>query len=382
MIRGRARAWCRDVVEHVAVTISRTPGRALGFGAAACAASALLTVGVTDAAGRQAEVHGAFDALAARVVQVTTPVRASPYEALGPAQLEAIRSIEGVTGLAWAERHDVAVASPGATAVPSRLWTIRGDLEVLGLEIADGSAAGPTYGLLVGGGGPLADVGGRRFDHALVGGRRIVVDGTVTRSPVIPDLLDTAALVGPDTPLSLRSEGELAVAVRPGWAPVVAPRLATLLAPGRESSVLVRHPPEAGGLRADVLGSVGSLVYVTSAAILALGSAAVMVGTLFRVLAERRLLGLYRAIGGSSAFVVGTLVLEAGVVGASGSAVGTVLGLGVASARALVSGSALSVPWWWVGAGALVGLVTNSLGALVPALLTVREPPLAALRAR
>jgi putative ABC transport system permease protein len=124
------------------------------------------------------------------------------------------------------------------------------------------------------------------------------------------------------------------------------------------------------------------LVWAAAASIVVLGAAAVMVGTLFRVLAERRLLGMYRAIGASASFVIATLALEAGIVGVLGGAVGTVLGLGVAAARVLAAGTALHIPWLWVLLGASTGVVANTLGALVPALLAVREAPLTALRAR
>ena len=59
-----------------------------------------------------------------------------------------------------------------------------------------------------------------------------------------------------------------------------------------------------------------------------------------------------------------------------------VVGLGAASARALIQGTALAVPWVLVGAGVIAGLLTNALGALLPAISTVREQPLRALRSR
>gem|GEM_PF-4770305 len=369
----------RDAVAHAWLTLRRTPGRAAAFGLAAFLASGLLAVGVTDAASRQSEVGDTFDALAARRVQVTTPVRGGPYRDLTREHLRAIAAIPGATGVAWASWDHVVLGTEDGVEA-SRLWTVDGDLAVLGLRTEGRSGFRPSRGLLAGGAGPLAAT--PRFGHAVVDGRSIVVAGTVTSSPVLGDVLDTAAVVGTGTAPSLAAPGELVVGVRPGWAAHVAPRLAAVLAPGRESSVLVRYPPEADRLRSGVLGSVDSLVYVTSAAILALGAGAVAVGTYLRVVAERRLLGLYRAIGGSARFVVSTLVVEAAVVGVLGSTLGTVVGLGVASGRTLATERVLHVPWLVVAAGLLVGLATNAVGALVPAVVMTRQSPLAAIRSR
>lgn len=370
----------RDVVQHALLTLRRTPGRALAFGMAAFLAAGLLSFGLTDAASRQDGVTGAFDSLAARRVQVTLPLRGSPYQSLDRTQLAAIASLPGVTGIAWGARRDAHVVDADGALTTTRLWTLDGDLSLLGLRTSGTGDAG--RGLLVGGGSPVAEQSEERFYHAVIDGRRVIVGGTFEVSPAIPDLLEAVAVPGAGEPPSMRAEGELVVGVRPGWATEVAPRLATMLAPGREASVLVRYPPEASELRRGVLSSVDSLVLVASAAILALGAGAVMIGMYFRVLSERRLLGLYRAIGASSGFVVATILVEAVIIGSLGSVLGAVVGLGAASARALIQGTALAVPWVLVGAGVIAGLLTNALGALLPAVSTVREQPLRSLRSR
>ena len=99
----------RDVVQHALLTLRRTPGRALAFGMAAFLAAGLLSFGLTDAASRQDGVTGAFDSLAARRVQVTLPLRGSPYQSLDRTQLAAIASLPGVTGIAWGARRDAHV---------------------------------------------------------------------------------------------------------------------------------------------------------------------------------------------------------------------------------------------------------------------------------
>ena len=86
--------------------------------------------------------------------------------------------------------------------------------------------------------------------------------------------------------------------------------------------------------------------------------------------------------GASSAFVVATILVEAVVIGSVGGLLGAVVGLGLCAARALAGDTPLVVPWTLVGIGVLAGLATNALGALLPALSTVREPPPRALRSR
>ncbi len=375
------RSSARDVVEHAVLSVLRTPGRALAFGTAAFVAAALLTLGLTDAASRQADVTGTFDALSAQTVQVTLPLRGSPYTTLTAEQIDAIRQVDGVTGVAWGSSRPTLVRTTTGAVTSLRSWTVDGDLDVLELETS--GRDGPlTKTTLAGGASPVVGPATRRFDHVVVGGRSTMLGGVITGSPVIGALLDAVVSTGDGTPPTLSGEGEIVVRVSSGWAPVVAPRLATLLAPGNETSVLVRYPPDAAGLRSGVLGSVDSLVYVASAAILVLGAGAVMVGTFFRVLSERRLLGLYRAIGGSASFVVLTITVEAAIVGTVGSLLGTTVGLGIAATRSLVDGTVLVVPWLLVGGGVVIGLVTNALGAVIPALRTVRESPLSAIRSR
>ncbi|RMI12787.1 ABC transporter permease [Cellulomonas triticagri] len=367
---------------HTVLSVRRALGRATAYGAAAGVAAVLLTTGLVEAAGRQAHVAERFDHLAARHVQVTTPVRASSSGTLGPEQRAAILSTEGVTGLAWGSWHEATVSGDHVESVRTRVWTLDGDIELLRLGVEPGRGSAPSRALLVGGGLVAGGHDAVRFGHAAVAGRSTVVDGVITASPVVPDLLDAVVVMGDGASPRLGAGGEIVVGVRAGWADVVAPRLAAVLAPGREEAVLVRYTPEAQTLRGDVLGSVASLVLVTSGSVLALGAGAVMVGTFFRVLAERRLLGLYRAIGARSRFVVATLVLEAAAVGLAGSVAGTIVGLGIAGGRALALGTALRVPWTWVLVASALGAVANALAALLPAALTVREPPIVALRAR
>jgi len=358
-----------------------TPGRSVAFSVSAFVAALIFTVGLTSSASRQEAVSGEFDNLAARRVQVTTPLRGSPYQALSQAQISMLRDIPGVEGVAWASRQVIRVDANSVTPETTRLWVLNGDLTVLGIE-AEGRAPFATRGALIGGNSPMARAGARRFGHVRLSDTELIVSAVVVRSPAIPDLLETVAILGDGNLPDLSSDGEIVLSVAPGWASYVAPRMATLLAPGREYLVLVRYPPEAIMLRENVLGSVSSLVYVLAGVALVLGAGAMMVGTFFRVLSERRLLGLYRAIGASPTFIVATILTEAAILGGVGSTLGTVTGLGAGALIAILTSSSFAIPWVFVGLSVIVGLITNIAAAVVPAAYTVRETPLSAIRSR
>ncbi|GAA4834800.1 hypothetical protein GCM10023221_09540 [Luteimicrobium xylanilyticum] len=371
----------RDALTHVATNITRAWGRSAAFAAAAFLAAGLLAFGVTQASSSQDRITGDFDSLAATRLQVTTPIRGLADPILTRPQMTAIEHIRGVVAVAWVTSRDVSLAADPRTPTSTRLWTVYENPAALGLTL-DNTTSQLTAGLYLGGASDLARAGLPRFSHVFVGGTPVILDGTVTSSPVLPDLLQAALLVRPATEPDLSTSGELVVQVHPGWANYVGDRLATQIAPGNESSVLVAYPPEPANLRDSVTGSVSTLVLLVSAALLVVGALAVTVGTFFRVMAERRLLGLYRAIGASRVFVSGTIVLEAAITGTIGGLTGTLAGVAAAAVWALVSETALSIPGGLLALGVLASLVANTLGSLLPAVKAVREPPLAAIRAR
>lgn len=115
-----------------------------------------------------------------------------------------------------------------------------------------------------------------------------------------------------------------------------------------------------------------------------------IVNTFSILVAQRtRELALFRALGASRAQVLGSVLIEAAVIGLVASTLGIVAGFGLgALLRKLfesAGGSSLpspgsGVPPAAIIAGYIVGLVVTALAALLPALRASRIPPVAAMR--
>ncbi|ROP45887.1 FtsX-like permease family protein [Pseudokineococcus lusitanus] len=115
----------------------------------------------------------------------------------------------------------------------------------------------------------------------------------------------------------------------------------------------------------------------------------VIANTFAVLLAQRtRELALLRCVGASRRQLRRGVLLEALVTGLAASALGTALGIGitavgsavVARTDAPVPVQGLSVPWWAVLTGLLLGTVVTVLAATSPARAATRVAPLAALR--
>lgn len=117
----------------------------------------------------------------------------------------------------------------------------------------------------------------------------------------------------------------------------------------------------------------------------------IIANTFSIIVAQRsRELALLRSLGASRAQIVGSVLLEAAIVGISASIVGLFLGLGIgAGLRSLVTaiGGGGGLPGAEAGlrprtiiVGLSVGTLTTFLSALLPAIRGSRQPPVAALR--
>jgi putative ABC transport system permease protein len=115
-----------------------------------------------------------------------------------------------------------------------------------------------------------------------------------------------------------------------------------------------------------------------------------IVNTFSILVAQRtRELALFRALGASRRQVLGSVLIEAAVIGLVASTVGLLAGFGLAAllrkAFESFGGSNLpspgpGVPIAPIIAGYLVGLVVTAVAALLPALRASRIPPVAAMR--
>jgi putative ABC transport system permease protein len=134
----------------------------------------------------------------------------------------------------------------------------------------------------------------------------------------------------------------------------------------------------------------GFLDVLLGFSLLALGVAGFVIGNTFTILVAQRTreLALLRCVGGSRRQLFGAVLAESAVVGVFASAGGLLLSLLVAYAllalRTAVGTGApvrgLAFTPWTVSIALVVGTVTALAGALRPALLASRVPPVEALR--
>lgn len=104
----------------------------------------------------------------------------------------------------------------------------------------------------------------------------------------------------------------------------------------------------------------------------------------FIVAQRQRQVALLRAVGASRRQVLGSVVLEAVVIGLLASVVGYLLGIGLAVLLSKVfveDGASLTIQPSAVIVGLLVGTVVTVVAALFPAWRASRVPPVAAMRA-
>lgn len=149
-------------------------------------------------------------------------------------------------------------------------------------------------------------------------------------------------------------------------------------------------------LAADTQQTLDSILGIFNTALLVFAGVSLLVGafiinnTFAIIVAQRsRELALLRAVGASRAQVLGSVLLEAFVVGLTASVVGVGLGAGVAMAlRSLLSAFGIELPDTELVfavrtglVGVALGVVVTFLSALLPATKALRVPPVAAMQA-
>jgi len=165
-------------------------------------------------------------------------------------------------------------------------------------------------------------------------------------------------------------------------------RLSSVVPEGAEAltgAVIARENADAATQGLQIVG----ILFTVFAAIALFVGSFIIWNTFTMIVSQRsREIGLLRAIGATRRQVLGSLVTEALVIGAAASALGVVLGAGVALAlRTLMDLVGFSLPSTslqieprtiWVSM--LVGTVVTVVAALVPALRATKVLPVEALR--
>jgi putative ABC transport system permease protein len=151
----------------------------------------------------------------------------------------------------------------------------------------------------------------------------------------------------------------------------------------------VVYPASQGQRMTQMLGNYQIGLNFLSGIALFVGAFLIFNAFSMNVVERTREYGLLRTIGMTRPQVIRQVLVEAGLLGLGGSAVGS--GIGVLLARGLTQAMALllnqdltrvPVQWDLVAFGAVVGIVVAVLAAVVPALQAGRITPLEALRVR
>ena len=120
-------------------------------------------------------------------------------------------------------------------------------------------------------------------------------------------------------------------------------------------------------------------------AITAVAASGIVIANTFTILLtqRRRHIALTRCIGGSRGQVRREVLAEAGLVGAVGSVIGVVVGIGIGFAGAAVTGLDVAgpvIPWLPLVLTGVGGVAFTALAAYAPASRAMRVAPLAALQ--
>ena len=179
------------------------------------------------------------------------------------------------------------------------------------------------------------------------------------------------------------------VAAEPGVSPSqLQERIAAQLPPGVEAITGEQSSDETSATIQRALGFVNIVLLIFASVALFVG--AFLIFNTFSILVAQRSreLALLRALGASRGQVMGSVLLEAVLVGAVASVVGVALGVAVASGlRALAGRFGAALPAGplvvaprTVVVGLAVGVVITALAALLPARKASAVPPVAAMR--
>jgi len=132
---------------------------------------------------------------------------------------------------------------------------------------------------------------------------------------------------------------------------------------------------------ANNIPGLSEFIYVVMGIGLVIGFAVVCLSMYMAVLQRTREIGILKAIGGSSSFILRIILAEAMVLGLGGTVLGILMSFGAWWLIRTLVPSSLSiriVPLWWPIACA-VTLVGAGLGALYPGLSAARHDPIEAL---
>ncbi len=187
-----------------------------------------------------------------------------------------------------------------------------------------------------------------------------------------PDAVDLFGVAGADA---------ITVRYQPGAADTAAPRVRDLATERALTVAPISEVEGAVGAALDRVFGLLDLIALAAVFVAALG----IVNTLSMDVLERvRELGMLRAAGMSRRQAWRSVIVEAGILGAIGAAMGVLAGLGVGLVLVATSGARLDaglvVPWTTIGIVLVTGVVVSMLAAAQPARMAARRGIVAAVR--
>jgi putative ABC transport system permease protein len=317
--------------------------------------------------------------------ELLTSIRPVALDEGAIAELQAVDGVERVSPIALFEvarngvRIDAAAVSGHDLLDDGRLRFVSGEraaaltaLDAGGAAILPQSVAART-GLRIGSTLTLAVGGGRVIDLRVVGIAERTLPGTGGAAVLLgwDDATNAFGVAGADV---------LAVRYAPGRQADTQP---TLERTARQLALEPNPLERVAGAVDDALGRVFGL-FDALALVAVIVAALGIVNTLSASVLERvRELGVLRAAGMTTRQVRRTVVVEAGILGIVGSALGIATGLVAAGALIVLAGSGpliLDPPWVPIGVAALLGIAVSMVAAWYPARLASRLAIVAAVQ--
>lgn len=368
------------------------PRRLLGAGLAMALGVGLFVATVSLGVTAEHQVSGAFDSLRATEVRVvgsrTSSIAWAPDDYSG--------RLSEVAGVITADRlrdlGEVTVSgSPDNLQDPysAHLWAVDdGELATIGVTIRGAPLRATaeeitTPGVLVG-----ARIAERLNVAPLDGIQAIWLDGTphqvwgvIGESGTRPELLDSLVVLYRASGQPKAQTEEIAIKTLPGAGGYVAEAAPLALRPEAPGELTAIAPPDPRLFRASIEGDVRTALVAVAVVAIIVGAMAVTNAMTLNVATRTAEIGVRRAIGARRADIFLGVLVEAGLIGLVGGAIGASAGvLGASVASIMLDWNPVIVPAALIS-GVAGGTALSILSGVAPAWRAGSVEPAEALRA-
>jgi putative ABC transport system permease protein len=220
----------------------------------------------------------------------------------------------------------------------------------------------------------------------IVAGRVVTVVGIITAAPVAPALL--ASVVVPLDAAqqawhtSSMADQQMVIRIREGAAQAVAGEAPAAVDPVYPDQFTATAPPDPAEFRNQVQGSVQVLFIALAVVALVVSAFGIANTTLVSVMERRGEIGLRRAVGAQRRHIALQFVLESGLTGLTGGAIGTCIGIMIVMGVSMAKTWTATMPAGLVSVAPLIGMGIGIVAGLHPALRAASVQPVEALRSQ